>query len=174
MKRVWTELLILAAALAPRVARAQGTNPSATPPMAGGLPGGSEQHDFLALAAVIAVTAAVLVLIAKTMDYRRKRSEEAVQLEVRISDALLEERAFVRSSVAPTVHVPFWGGSPAMVELRGEVPSRQLAESAARIAFKAASRIRQDFLIDNHIAVMPSAADAAADVASRTRVQVPA
>jgi len=174
MKWAWTQVLILTAGLAPRIARAQGVKPPVTYLMTGpsaDVTPVSGQHEFLALIAVIAVTVLALLVIAKTMDYRRKRHEDAIQLEVRISDALLEEPAFIRSSVAPSVHVPFWRGSPATIELHGQVTSRQFAESALRIASKAVSRIRNDFLVENRIAVVPASATRAADIAARARVE---
>ena len=174
MKWAWAELMILAAALVPRVARAQGVNPHATALLnepAVSIPGASEFHEFMAMVAVIAVTGAVLILIAKTMDYRRKRHDDAIQLEVRISDALLQEPAFVRSSVAPYVRIPFWSGSPARVELRGEATTHQMAEAASRIATKTVSRIRRDFSLENRITVAPASAGRALG-ASRPHVQV--
>jgi len=58
-------------------------------------------------------------------------------------------------SVTPTVQVPFWKGSPARIELHGEVPSAPTRQAALRIAAQEASRVRPDFEISDRIAEVP-------------------
>ena len=130
---------------------------------AAGLPsgnsGGNTALGFLILAAAIFV---VFGTIAKVVDFRKRREQETVELQSQISDALLGGRAFFRSSVTPTVHIPFWRGSPATIEMSGEVTTPHLEQSALRIATQVASRIRPDFSIDNRLTVIPCANQRAA------------
>ena len=115
---------------------------------------------------VTVVTTAVLLLvaIAKISDLRRKREEQTVELEAGISAELLEYEGFFRSSVGPTVHIPFWRGSPAAISMDGAAPSLRLAQTAIHLATEAASRVRPDFTIENRIVVLPAAASHPADV----------
>ena len=155
MKWVWTQLAIVVLSVVPRVARAQGMKPPATSLLA--IPADSVPsagpHGALALLVLIAVATLVLLVIAKLSDFRRKREEQAAELEVRISTALLEHPVFFRSSVAPTVRLPFWRGSPATIIMAGNVPSSEWAQTALRLATQAASWVRPDFTIENRIVV---------------------
>ena len=153
MKSFWTRLLFVTFTLVPRLARAQGVYPK--PALLVGAPAGSSfgQHEALASLILVAVTVLLLLAIGKAFDFRQRREDERVKLEEWIGDALLDDAVFVRSSVAPTVRIPFWRGSPATVEMVGEVPSAQLEQSALRIATQAALRVRSDVAIENHLAV---------------------
>jgi hypothetical protein len=97
----------------------------------------------------MAVVIAVFEAMAKLVDFRRKREEETVELQARISDVLLADRAFVGCIVLPTVHISFWGGSPATIEMSGEVPSSRLEQRALALAAQVASKIRSDVSIVN-------------------------
>ncbi len=162
MKWAWIQLMILSMELVPRIARAQAVNPR----LLSGTPG-SGMPDFgwsSALASVAVVAGAVLVFLAigAALDFRRKRAEQAMDLEARICSALMEHRALVRSSVGPTVRIPFWRGTPATVEMAGAVPSASGAELALRIAEQVASRVRPDVVIENRVIVGPSSGPRAA------------
>ena len=155
MKSIWTQLLFVSLAFVPRLARAQGVYP--TPASLVGAPGAAAsfgQHEALASLILVAVSVLLLLAVGKTFDFRQRREEQRVDLESRIGNALLDHTAFVRSSVRPTVRIPFWRGSPATVEMVGEVPSAQLEQSALRIAAQAASRVRSDVALENHMVVV--------------------
>jgi hypothetical protein len=155
MKSIWTKLLFVSFTLVPRLARAQGVYP--TPASLVGAPAAAAsfgQHEALASLILVAVTVLLLLAVGKTFDFRQQREEERVDLEARIGDALLDHPVFVRSSVGATVRIPFWRGSPATVRMVGEVPSAQLEQSALRIAAKAASRVRSDVALENHMVVV--------------------
>ena len=149
-------LSISAILLLARTAWAQ----SAAAPVPGPVPGagasdgaaasGASSTTVAILVLVVAVIA-VIVVIAKMNDLRKKREDQAVQLQSQISDALLRDRS-VGVSVTPTVQIPFWKGSPAHIALAGEVPSALARQVAVRIAIQEASRVRQDFEITDQIA----------------------
>jgi hypothetical protein len=153
MKWISTQLLFVSLTLVPRLARAQGVYP--TPASLVGAPAAASfgQHEALASLILVAVSVLLLLAVGKTFDFRQRREEERVVLESRIGDALLDHPVFVRSSVGPIVKIPFWRGSPATVEMVGEVPSAQLEQSALRIAAQAASRVRSDVILENYMVV---------------------
>jgi len=166
MKWVWAQVVILVlTVVVPRVARAQGMNPPVTSllaPATDSMPSGGA-HGAIVLLILTAVATVVLLAIAKASDFRRKREEQTAELEVRISTALLEHPAFFRSSVIPTVRIPFWRGSPATITLTGNVPSSELTQTALHLAMQAASWARPDFTVENRIVVAPVAGRPAAE-----------
>jgi hypothetical protein len=158
MKRIWTYLPWVALGLVPQVAGAQNLNPSATALLGGPATGVplSGQHQVLASSILVVGATLVFLAIGKMHDFWSKRKEQAAELEARVNGALFEHVAFLRSSVAPTIRVPFWTGSPVRITMRGEVPSSRLEQSALRLAEEAASRVRSDYSIENRMTVAPS------------------
>ena len=73
---------------------------------------------FLVMALIIAVGVAV-----KAYDVKRKREDEGIALQSRLSDALLSDPSLAGYPVTPTVHVPFSRHSPLTITLTGTVPS---------------------------------------------------
>lgn len=151
---------------APRVASAQIANPPATLPptlLGAGVPSpGAGEGGVLAFVLFMLVVIAVFVAIAKVVDFRRKREEETVVLQTGISDVLMADRAFVGCIVLSTVHIPFWGGSPATIEMSGEIPSSRLEQRALALAAQVASKTRSEVSIVNRMAVVPSLCKCAA------------
>jgi hypothetical protein len=142
---------ILATFLVPATAWAQAqAQPNAS--------GGSAGLTALVIGAVLFI---VIVAGVKLFDLKRKRESEAVQLQAQISDALLRDQAMFGLPITPTAHIPFWTGTPATVELAGQVPSPELRESATRIARDEATRMRPDAHIEDRLAVVPTMARAA-------------
>jgi len=115
------------------------------------------------LAAVIIVVALLVFLgiTVKLLDLKRRRESEAVQLQAQISDALLREAALFGLPVTPTAHVPLWSGTPAIVELRGQVPSPEIKDAVLSLVRREAARVRPDVRVDDEVAVVPSMARAA-------------
>jgi hypothetical protein len=132
--------------------------PAPTTPAAPAASGGSA-----ALTAAIVVVAMLLLVavVVKLFDLKRKRESEAVHLQAQISDALLRDQALFGLPITPTAQVPLWRGSPATIEVAGQVPTAELREAVLRIASSEAARIRPDFKIVDRLAVVPSMARAA-------------
>lgn len=87
---------------------------------------------------------------------KRKRDAEAVCLERGISEALRRDRVLECFPVVPIARIPLWRGSPAIIEIYGGVPTRELREAALQVAAEEASRIRSDFRIHNRMAIIES------------------
>ena len=115
--------------------------------------------------AVFGVIVALLVVVGigvKLYDLRRKREAEAVHLQAQVSDALLREQSLFGLPITPTARVPTWKGTPAVIEVAGQVPSPEMRDSALRIIRSEAIRIRPDFEIEDRLAVVPTMAARAA------------
>jgi hypothetical protein len=133
------------------------TSPSPVPPAT--TPAASEGGWGATGIAVVVVLVALLVVvgaIVKMFDLKRKREAEMVHLQAQISDALLQESALAGLVITPTARIPLWSGSPATIELAGQVPSPELHELAVRISEREASRIRPDVRIEDRIGVVPA------------------
>lgn len=107
---------------------------------------------------VVAMLALVVLLgiAVKLYDLKRKREEEAVAAQARISDALLMDSALSGLPLTPTAHVPLWSGTPLTLEIRGAVPRSELREAAVDVARREMARSRPDFRIEDRIAVDPT------------------
>jgi hypothetical protein len=139
--------------------------PPPTPPAAspGAPPAGATGATGSAAGAtaVVVVIVGLLVLVGvavKFYDLKRKREAEAVHLQAQVSDALLREQALFGLPITPTAHVPLWKGSPATIELSGQVPNPEAREATLRIVKSEALRIRPDVEIEDRLAVVPSMA----------------
>jgi len=116
-----------------------------------------------AIAAVIVVAGLLVVigLAVKRFDLKRKRESEAVQLQAQLSDALLREPSLAGLPLTPTVHVPMWTGTPATIDVTGQVPRPELKDLALCLVSDEASRIRSDIKIVDRLSIVPTAARAA-------------
>jgi hypothetical protein len=123
-----------------------------TPPVTGA-PAAAGSGGYVAATIVIIALLVVIGVVVKLFDLKRKRSAEAVHLQAQISDALLREQNVFRLPVTPTAHVPFLKGTPAVIEVSGEVPSSELKETVLRLVKNEASRIREDVRVEDRLAV---------------------
>lgn len=130
--------------------------PSAVEPSATG-----DGSAMLAGVIIVGGLVAILATIVKLLDLKRRREAEAVQLQAQISDALLREAALFGLPVTPTAHVPLWSGTPAVIELRGQVPTPEIKDAVLSLVHREGARVRPDFRIEDEVAVVPSMARAA-------------
>ena len=108
---------------------------------------------------VVATMLLVVVLLGvavKLYDLKRKREDEAVAAQARISDALLMDANLAGLPLTPTAHLPLWRGTPLVIEIRGAVPRPELRDAAVDVAKREIARSRSDFQIDDRIAVDPA------------------
>jgi hypothetical protein len=109
---------------------------------------------------VVATMLLVVVLLGvavKLYDLKRKREDEAVAAQARISDALLMDANLAGLPLTPTAHLPLWRGTPLVIEITGAVPRVELRDAAVDVAKREIARSRSDFQIDDRIAVNPAA-----------------
>ncbi len=125
------------------------------PPRAGG--SSWEGGPAIVMGGAIAVALLLItVLLVKILDLRRKRETEAVHLQAQVADALLREQGLFRLAITPTAHVPLGRGSPAVIELAGQVPSEAELRAVLRVVQQEALRVRPDVRIDSRIGIVPA------------------
>jgi len=122
-----------------------------TPPVDGGAAGNASGVVF-ALVALLAVFA-ILAVGVKLYDWSRRRREEGVALEARLSDVLLLDASLSGLPIVASVHMPLLKKYPPVVEVTGTAPTSELRDVALqRIERELAGR---DARIEDHIAVDP-------------------
>jgi hypothetical protein len=131
------------------------------PPVSPSAPAAGGSASALSVIAVIAVLLLALAVTVKLFDLRRKRESEAVQLQAQVSDALLRDPALFNLPITPTAQVPFWSGSPATIEIAGQVPDPETRARVIRMATQEAERIRPDVKIEDRLAVVATMVRAA-------------
>src|SRR5512144_2855218 len=108
---------------------------------------------------VVAAMLSLVVLLGigvKLYDLKRKREEEAVAAQSRVSDALLMDATLAGLPLTPTAHLPLWRGTPLVVEITGAVPRPELRTAAIDVARREISRSRSDFQVADRIQVDPA------------------
>ena len=138
--------------LAPFGAGAQTPSAPSAPSPAASAEGTS--GGLVALLVIVVAFLVAIAVVAKLLDAKRKRENEAVLLQAQISDALLREPNLAGLAVVPTARVSFWSGPPT-VELTGRVPSEDVRRAVLDLARSEASRMRPDAVIDDRITVVP-------------------
>jgi hypothetical protein len=134
-----------------------GTAEAQTPAPAESGAGGVVMAMTLVLALLVVIGAAV-----KLYDLRRKREAEAVHLQAQVSDALLRQEDLFGLPVAATATIPLWSGTPATLDVSGQVPAPEVHDRVLRIVREEAARIRPDVQIEDRVTVVPAMAARAA------------
>ena len=111
--------------------------------------------EIIVVAAMLSLVV-VLGIAVKLYDLKRRREEEAVAAQARVSDALLMDATLAGLPLTPTAHLPLWKGTPLVLEIRGAVPKVELRNAAVDVASREISRSRSDFQVEDHIKVDPA------------------
>jgi hypothetical protein len=142
------------------LAEAQTATPPVGVPAANGAGGGAS--GLFVFLGVMVVLFAVVAVIVKMMDRRRKRNEEAVQLQARIADAMLLDPMLGKLALTASVTAPL-SGSPLAVEVHGEAPSPEIRDEALRLVIREATASALPFHVQDRVTVgTPGAARRAA------------
>src|SRR4026207_1815022 len=110
--------------------------------------------EIIVVAAMLALVV-LLGIAVKLYDLKRKREEEAVAAQARISDALLRDATLSGLPLTPTAHSPLWSGTPLTLEITGSVPKTELREAALGVARREMASSRDDFRLEDRVAVDP-------------------
>jgi hypothetical protein len=107
---------------------------------------------------LFAVVILLLLVVAgvKIYDLKRRRDEDAVAIQARISDALMVEPSLARFPLTPTVRIPLWRGRPMMVEVAGSVPLPELRQAAVDLVLREALRTGGTCSLKDRISVDPA------------------
>jgi hypothetical protein len=119
--------------------------------------GGQEAPSAAPVLIMMAVIVLAVALAVKLVDLRRRRAEQAVQIEARISDTMLTDPTLGRLPVAVEVHVPLRPRAPVEVEVRGEVPTPELREATVRLVVGEAMARVPGARVTDHLCVVPTA-----------------
>jgi hypothetical protein len=141
------------------LAEAQTSTPPAAVPAADGA--GAGASGLFVFLGVMVVLFAVVAVMVKTMDRRRKRNEEAVQLQARIADAMLLDPTLGKLALTASVAAPL-GASPLAVEVHGEAPSPEIRDEALRLVMREATAGGLPFHVEDRMTVGARAARRAA------------
>ena len=85
-----------------------------------------------------------------------RREEKAARLHTRIAKALHRDGVLGHLAVTPIVHLPLWGESRAIIELRGHVPTVWLRYAVLRAAEREAATSAAACHILDRIRIVPS------------------
>jgi hypothetical protein len=127
------------------VAWTQATSPAAAPENSAG----SGLFAFVFVIGLLALTG----IAAKLYDMKRKREDEGVALQARLSDALLTEPSLAHLPITPTVHVPFGPRAQAVIILTGTVPTPALREAVLRLVIREATFPRGSYRLEDRLFV---------------------
>jgi len=145
--------VLLAAAESAWTQAVSPTTPSPSPTMPPGpVPEGGTERGLVALTVVVGLLLITGIAV-KIYDMKRKREDEGVALQARLSDALLIEPSLAGYPVTPTVHVPFRRSSPVVVSITGAVSTPEFRAAALQLVSRELSHASTDYRIDDHLAV---------------------
>jgi len=92
----------------------------------------------------------------KVIDRKRRREEEAVLVQAKVSDALLTDPTVNSLPVTVTAHAPFWNGSPITVDVVGRVARPDQREAVIRRVTREVETIRPDYRLVDRLGIEPA------------------
>jgi hypothetical protein len=96
----------------------------------------AEGSGFVALVTAGFVVLLVIAVVGRLLDLRRRREDEALGLQSRVSDALMLEPGLAGLAVTASMHVPLWPRKAPTLEIVGRVPTPDQHELAAKVALR--------------------------------------
>jgi hypothetical protein len=96
-----------------------------------------------------------IVIMVKAVDRWHGRDAEAVRLQVDLGEALMRDARLALLPIILTAQVPFWRGAPAIVEIRGDVPSPELRDAAVRLVTQELRRRDPAGRVEDRVTVLP-------------------
>jgi hypothetical protein len=114
-----------------------------------------EGTTFVAMVAFGIVVLLAIGIIGRLLDLRRRREDEALGLQSRVSDALMLEPGLSGLAVTANMHVPLWPRKPPTLEIVGRVPTPDQHELAARVAVRTLAERAAEVQIEDKVWVDP-------------------
>jgi hypothetical protein len=103
----------------------------------------------------LAVIVAAIIVVARFVSVRRKRTTDVLILQSQLSDAVAREPLLQGLRINPRAHVSGWRKSQVTVEVAGEVPTSELREKAMKIVGAEAWRLRPAVNTVDHLLIVP-------------------
>jgi len=110
---------------------------------------------FVAMVAFGIVVLLAIGIIGRLLDLRRRREDEALGLQSRVSDALMLEPGLSGLAVTASMHVPLWPRKPPTLEIAGRVPTPDQHELASRVAMRTLADRAAQVQIEDKVWVDP-------------------
>ncbi|HZV96284.1 MAG TPA: hypothetical protein VFF62_10160 [Candidatus Nitrosocosmicus sp.] len=107
----------------------------------------------LVIAGVVVLLA--IAVVGRLLDLRRRREDEALGLQSRVSDALMLEPGLSGLPVTANMHVPLWPRKPPTLEIVGRVPTPDQHELAARVAMRTLAERAEQVVVEDKVWVDP-------------------
>ena len=107
----------------------------------------------LVIAGVVVLLA--IAVVGRLLDLRRRREDEALGLQSRVSDALMLEPGLSGLPVTANMHVPLWPRKPPTLEIVGRVPTPDQHELAARVAMRTLADRAEQVVVEDKVWVDP-------------------
>ncbi len=128
------------------------TTGAASPPTApaSSTPGGAITVVVVVVAVLLAIGVGV-----KLYDLTRKREQELLSLQLRISDALLLDRSLAGLPIAAFASRSLWRRSPVVVAVTGPVPTPELRDAVMRLVERELSHRQPGGRAEDRIVVDP-------------------
>jgi hypothetical protein len=117
---------------------------------------GAVDAGFMPVVAAVVLLVLIVWSAVKLYDRSRKREEEAVALQARISDALMIELSLSGLSLTPTVRMPLWRRDAVMIELSGSVPRPALRQAAIDLVLREVDSTGKSCTLQDRIAITPA------------------
>lgn len=114
-----------------------------------------EGSGFIALVAAGFVVLLVIAVVGRLLDLRRRREDEALGLQSRVSDALMLEPGLAGLAVTASMHVPLWPRKPPTLEIAGRVPTPDQHELAAKVALRTLADRADQVRVEDKVWVDP-------------------
>lgn len=112
------------------------------------------------VAGVVASVAIVITVGVFLLEAQRRRDQRASNFQDRLAEPISRELGATGVSVLPTVRIPVLRGAtrPAVIQLVGQVPSRELRDRVVRIVEREATRLHY-FRIEDRLKIAPPVED---------------
>jgi hypothetical protein len=104
---------------------------------------------------VIGALLALIIGVVKVFDVKRRREEEAVRVQSRITDALLLDPGLGRLPVVVTARAAVLRSSPMTVEISGFVHRADQRDAVLHLVEHEAAAVRPDYQIIDRLSVVP-------------------
>ena len=104
---------------------------------------------FVFVVALLAMTG----IAVKLYDMKRKREDEAVALQARLSDALLIEPLLAHLPITPTVRIPFGQHGQAVITITGTVPMPWFRDAVLQLVNREAAPLTYNYRIEDRLVV---------------------
>jgi len=114
-----------------------------------------EGSGFIALVAAGFVVLLVIAVVGRLLDLRRRREDEALGLQSRVSDALMLEPGLAGLAVTASMHVPLWPRKRPTLEIAGRVPTPDQHELASKVAMRTLADRADQVRVDDKVWVDP-------------------